>query len=122
MVSFIKGKSKEETFYPIFKNPDKSEIAELRKFGVNVRFIAFDNNVFIFPAEILHDWVIRHLSSEKIVPNNLYSKDKKTVMLGVGKIIPGKTKMTIELSDNMKTWSEIFSIRDNFPYIDKWFE
>lgn len=123
VASTIKGKSREETFFPIFKNPDKSEIAELKKFGVSVRFIVYKKDVFLFPAELLHVNAIRELHSEIGIPRDLYStEDPRIAFFGIGKINLGTGKISVTDSNQKLTPEAIAHIEKNYSFMRSWFE
>lgn len=47
--------------YPIFKNPDKSEIKELAKDTNLVRFISHKGDFYVFNGSLLHSHAIKHI-------------------------------------------------------------
>ena len=123
VASTVKGKSREETFFPIFKNPDKSEIAELKKFGVSVRFVVYKKDVFLFPAELLHVNALRELHSEIGIPRDLYSTDDPRIaFFGIGRINLGTGKISVTDSNQKLTPEAIAHIEKNYSFMNKWFE
>ena len=47
--------------YTIFIDPTKDEIKELARESNSARFIVFQNHLYIFSAEVLHSFAIKHL-------------------------------------------------------------
>jgi hypothetical protein len=125
VASTVKNKSKEETFFPIFKNPDKSEIKELKKFGVSVRFIVYKKDVFVFPSELLHNFAVRELHSAVGIPRDLYSDamyDPRIAFFGIAKINLGTMKLSVTDTNQTMTPETIEYIEKNYKFMDRYFE
>jgi hypothetical protein len=119
----FKGKAKEDTFFPIFKNPDKSEIKELKQFGVSVRFIIYKKNVYVFPAELLHVNAICQLSIDIGIPRDLHStNDPKVAFLGIAKINLGTLKLTVTDTNQNLTPLDLQWIEKNYTFMDRYFD
>lgn len=123
VASAVKSKSKEDTFYPIFQNPDKSEIKELKKFGISARFIVYKKDVFVFPAELLHVNAIRELHSAIGIPRDLYSTDDPRVaFFGIAKVNLGTMKLSVTDTNQSMTPEAIEYIEKNYKFMDRYFE
>jgi hypothetical protein len=121
--SMFKRGSSADTYFPIFKNPDKSEIKELKKFGVHVRFAIYKKDVFVFPAELLHVNALRELSSEIGLPRDLYStNDPKVAFFGIAKINLGSLKLTVTDTNQRLTPEDLQWIEKNYTFMDRYFD
>jgi len=81
----IRPKYNKNAYYEIFKNPNKSEINDLKNDSVLVRFIADGGDIYVFSAELLHDLALKELGLKR----------KSTMFEGVAKISNGKLQFHV---------------------------
>jgi hypothetical protein len=123
--SYVRAKTDPDSFLPIFKNPDKSEIRELADFGNKVRFIAYKNNLYVFPAELLHLSAVKELAKipEIGIPISAGSDSHpKVAFLGIAKINLGTYKLKFTETNQKLDSNALDYIEKNYGYIERFFE
>lgn len=87
-ITGVVPRQNKNAYYEIFRNPTSSELRDLKAQGAFARFIARGNDLFVFPAELLHADAIKELElgfgNEPPV---------KTAFLGVAKIQGNKLEL-----------------------------
>ena len=103
------------SYHEIFRNPDASEIRDLKKESVFVRFIAMKNDLFVFPASLLHAEAIHHLKlSISSTP------PVRVAFLGVAKI-NGPTSLELHETNQQMSATDAAKVETFHPILRKYF-
>lgn len=110
----VTPKYSKNNYYEIFKNPDSSEMRDLAGVGAFARFIAIGNDIYVFPAELLHASAIEELKL-KISDN----PPIRTAFLGVAKI--SGQKLTLHVTNQAISPEDAANVEKFHPAVKKFF-
>lgn len=66
-VDYIKLFAYGDKTFPVFVNPTKKELSELKSLWTGIKFVRYvikldEKKIYVFPSSVLHDWVIQRLN------------------------------------------------------------
>lgn len=114
-VAGISPRHNKKEYYEIFKNPTSSELMNIRSKGIFARFIAIKNDIYVFPAELLHADAIKEL--ELPISND---PPVNKAFLGVAKIVG--SKLHLHTTNQTMTAASAARVEQDHPVLKKFFE